>query len=190
MSCQYCGGSHSAFDPCPEMLAASRATVQKHTLGTKPPINVQQIDEAVRVVESLMQNARWVLISPNGDMWAERDPKRLVQVLLTRLDETRPTIKRPELGSPYVGRGSSVAEAMDDFFKKTKMSVHSPLELEPWKHRVCLKYPHVLFTREGDMVSAHREQSLKSDVIGTWAPGHCTIDNDEWTWSDDNPSFG
>ena len=85
MTCIYCHESHSAFDPCPEMIAASQATVQKHTLGTRAPVTIQQLDEAHRVVESLMKNSRWVLVSPNGEMWAERDPKMLINVLLTRI---------------------------------------------------------------------------------------------------------
>jgi len=67
------------------MIAASQATVQKHTLGTRAPVTIQQLDEAHRVVESLMKNSRWVLVSPNGEMWAERDPKMLINVLLTRI---------------------------------------------------------------------------------------------------------
>jgi len=72
-------------DPCPERIAAAQATVHKHTLGTRAPVTLQQLDEACRVVESLMKNSRWVLVSPTGEMWAEHDAAKLIGVLLTRV---------------------------------------------------------------------------------------------------------
>lgn len=85
MTCIYCHEDHSALYPCPEMMAVAQATVQKHTLGTRDPVTIRQLDESIRIVENLIKAQRWVLISPDGDMWAEYDAKKLIAVLLTKM---------------------------------------------------------------------------------------------------------
>lgn len=159
--CVYCSDDHPVSEPCPEMLAASAATVAKHTLGTQPAVTIQQLQESARVVESLMKTTRWMLISPKGEMWAEQDPKKLVSVLLTKITPLSPTLVPRTLVS---------------------------LTLDEWKNRLIdLTFGSVKFTTEtgeGETygepgtITAHTGPDMQSSAIGVWAPGsHCSIED-------------